>query len=217
MAESVDDVCLYSGDNANREWRDVSGCDSEVPVVKEDGICLDWDESCLESEVMSSVIEENGNIKFSRITLGALEDLGYMVDYFQADDFTAADLGTGCACSRRLGQSIAEHRQEVSQSRSLIGDETIPQRRQLRPSVEAEKHAKEVGKEHLRQMQLRKTSQTESPIVSVFFEEGGKIFAVVVSGNDAESGTTRTTGFQGGGKSTGQQEVFQNGDKEPYE
>ena len=44
--------------------------------------------------------------KISRITVGAIEDLGYTVDYSGADAYGYSDLGSSCKCKgRRLGET----------------------------------------------------------------------------------------------------------------
>ena len=39
--------------------------------------------------------------KLSRVTIGALEDMGYTVDYSAADTFGRANLGSDCVCGNR--------------------------------------------------------------------------------------------------------------------
>lgn len=39
-----------------------------------------------------------GNLALSTVTIASLEDIGYVVDYSQADSYTAADMG-GCVCN----------------------------------------------------------------------------------------------------------------------
>jgi hypothetical protein len=59
----------------------------------------------LKNEVLTFTLGEK---KISRITLGALEDLGYVVNYTAADPYGPSDIGTcaGCNGSRNLkGQS----------------------------------------------------------------------------------------------------------------
>lgn len=46
-----------------------------------------WRESVYDSEVMTSIAEYN-EMQLSRLTIGALEDLGYSVDYSKADAYT---------------------------------------------------------------------------------------------------------------------------------
>jgi len=69
----------------------------------------------------------SGDNPLSRVTVGSLEDMGYVVDYTSADPFTAADLGPGCTCRRRnlrnrqqgevflLGSDSREHRRDLQE------------------------------------------------------------------------------------------------------
>jgi hypothetical protein len=56
---------------------------------------------CLKNEVLTFTLGEK---KISRITLGALEDLGYVVNYTAADPYGPSDIGTcaGCNGNRNL-------------------------------------------------------------------------------------------------------------------
>jgi hypothetical protein len=76
-----------SGTKAADEWRAI-GCSGPLPVDAAGG---HWDEKCLATELMTPK-SANGQETLSRITIGSLEDLGYKVDYNQADIFTIADL-----------------------------------------------------------------------------------------------------------------------------
>lgn len=51
----------------------------------------------MQSEIMTPRVQSKGPV--SRISIGALEDLGYTVDYSQADDFGSSDLASSCQCS----------------------------------------------------------------------------------------------------------------------
>ena len=57
--------------------------------------------ACLKNEVLTFTLGEK---KISRVTLGSLEDLGYVVNYTAADPYGPTDIGTctGCDGSRNL-------------------------------------------------------------------------------------------------------------------
>jgi hypothetical protein len=61
----------------------------------------------------------------SRLSVAALEDLGYQVDYNGADKFTAANLGPGAICNNRLRFLQGSWKQLgwVQAGRKLISDE----------------------------------------------------------------------------------------------
>ncbi|CAN0313194.1 unnamed protein product, partial [Phaeothamnion confervicola] len=60
--------------------------------------CGHWDEKQLKGELMTGLAESSGSkMPLSVVTIGALADLGYTVDYGAADPFTlpprAAEVG----------------------------------------------------------------------------------------------------------------------------
>ena len=63
-------------------------------------LCRHWSEVCFEPELMTGTLDAGKN-PLSRITLGTLEDMGYAVDYDNADAFGTADLAPSCVCNRR--------------------------------------------------------------------------------------------------------------------
>jgi hypothetical protein len=56
---------------------------------------------CLKEEILTLSV---GKKKISRITLGALEDLGYVVNYTAADPYGASDIGECAGCGRRINE-----------------------------------------------------------------------------------------------------------------
>lgn len=96
----------YTDANAVREWRAISGTTTDVPV--EEGInngtsCGHWNEfdnqpgdpanetrPDLFDELMTGYL--NPTMRLSRITVGALDDLDYQVDYDAADDYSFLSL-----------------------------------------------------------------------------------------------------------------------------
>jgi hypothetical protein len=59
---------------------------------------------CLKEEILTLSV---GKKKISRITLGALEDLGYVVNYTAADPYGASDIGKCAGCGRRINEQAA--------------------------------------------------------------------------------------------------------------
>jgi hypothetical protein len=106
--------CDYTGIHANAEYQAISGC-TAVPLEQSAGDpgvdCSHWSDACMKNDIMSPY--SGGADKLSKITLGTLEDLGYVVDYTKADPFGKADLGTaaGCICNRRSLLDV--HRNET--------------------------------------------------------------------------------------------------------
>jgi Leishmanolysin len=100
--------CPYTGVNANREYKAVSGCNA-VPLEQEaaKAACSHWDEECLVDELMTGVLRRGSKAMLSRITIGSLQDLGYKVNYNKADKYTKANLGPGCTCPSTRRRSLA--------------------------------------------------------------------------------------------------------------
>jgi Leishmanolysin len=125
--------CPYKAVHASAEYKKISGC-SVVPMETSgssgDGTyCSHWDEDCLKNELMTGTLNLGGPNPLSRITIGALEDMGYPVTYSFADSYTASSLGTGCSCRRRLTQNGESFL--LSKSRELSEDSKTRRRTQL--------------------------------------------------------------------------------------
>jgi hypothetical protein len=113
-----------TGTRADQEWKAI-GCSGPLPVELDGGsgtANAHWDETCLRKELMTGYISLSG-MPISKITLGSLEDMGYKVDFNQADPFTIADLGQcGSSCPQQGGRRLQsnERRAQVT-----LGSEEI--------------------------------------------------------------------------------------------
>lgn len=90
------------GAQATEEYKLISGCDT-IPTEQEGSAgsrCKHWSETCLDSELMTTTLNEGSN-PMSRITVGGLEDLGYVVDYSNAGAFTSDNVDASCLCNNR--------------------------------------------------------------------------------------------------------------------
>jgi Leishmanolysin len=63
--------------------------------------CSHWAERCLGRELMTGFANPGSRNPLSRITIGSLDDMGYAVDYTQADPYGAANLNSTCVCGQR--------------------------------------------------------------------------------------------------------------------
>jgi hypothetical protein len=89
----------YVGTNARREYRNLSGNQSAtgVPLENTGGTGTrdaHWRESTFDNELMTGYVDTGAN-PLSRITIGALADLGYQVDYNRADTYFLPGSSTG--------------------------------------------------------------------------------------------------------------------------
>jgi hypothetical protein len=105
--------CVYDASRkASKEWQDLTSCPTSSPIpVETDGkswtACQHWDESCLQGELMTGYI--SGALELSRMTVAALDDLGYSVDYSQADPYPVSKVRSSCMCSERRLEEPGDH------------------------------------------------------------------------------------------------------------
>ena len=90
---SLTDGPLYVGLNAVREFNTIYGENVRgIPLEKEGGAgtkAAHWSEAVMKTELMTGFAEAPGTrMPLSTITVGALADIGYQVDYARADPFT---------------------------------------------------------------------------------------------------------------------------------
>jgi Ca2+-binding RTX toxin-like protein len=80
----------YTGPQALAEFTALGGTGASIPLenIAQGGTGKEWSEEYFDSELMSAEFETSGPMPMSRITLGALADLGYSVDMEAADDYT---------------------------------------------------------------------------------------------------------------------------------
>ena len=71
---------------------------------------LSWDPACFGREFFVPTVSRGA--KISRVTVGALEDLGYTVDYSGAGSYTYDDLGAWCKCRTRRGLRLGEESED---------------------------------------------------------------------------------------------------------
>ena len=76
---------VYVGQNAVEEYRLLTGNSNESFVpLSDDG---HWSEFIFGNEVLTPSINFSSDVVLSRLTIASLEDLGYVVDYSQADPY----------------------------------------------------------------------------------------------------------------------------------
>jgi hypothetical protein len=106
----VAENCPYIGEMATAEYKTLSGCDV-VPIEQSGDAgsrCKHWAESCLNTELMTTTLDTGAN-PMSRVTIGSLADLGYAVNYTNAQPFTADDLDPSCLCNNRKQRQLSHH------------------------------------------------------------------------------------------------------------
>ncbi len=170
--------CVYKADsNATREWRSLSGCSNSVPVESsfpdDTAIhCGHWDEVCMQNEIMTPNVQRRGPV--SRVTIGALEDLGYTVDYSKADNYGTSDVAASCRCSE-------------PSSRALIRKVSSQSERKLSSSGfdAAVSYGKELIRKHHSSMrqesELVDTDYALGNVAVVLVYENGELFSVTTT------------------------------------
>jgi Leishmanolysin len=178
--------CPYRGSAANREYRAIAGC-SSVPVETRGGsgtACGHWDEYCMRNELMTGYLDSGTKAILSRITIGTLDDMGYIVDYSQAEAYSRANLGSGCTCRRTLLDMMSGETMALGTVRN---GNTGPHRR---ISDEAHALAMETGRSMLKKRaQSYRKGKSFQPVnytyvgdkvVSVLVQDEGEVYGVVV-------------------------------------
>jgi len=126
---------------------------------------------------------ESSLSRLSRITLGSLEDMGYSVDYNQAENINKFTFASECQCNRRLG-----------------GNSTFIEEPERRLSNAGLAFAQNYGLAVLAQNEAaieEEISQTLIPnddlidigghVISVMYEEDGVAYDVVVRSDNSTS------------------------------
>jgi hypothetical protein len=109
---SEDDTCAYSSTSAAAaEYRSISGCAvANLPLnqSRSGGCSGHFMENCFIHELMTPTyfINSDGSVpyQFSRVSVAALQDLGYTVNFNAADEYTAANMDASCVCNKQQQQ-----------------------------------------------------------------------------------------------------------------
>ena len=131
---------------------------------------------CLKNEVLTFTLGEK---KISRVTLGALEDLGYVVNYTAADPYGPSDVGacTGCNRNRNLkGGGVNEIKKTNSCHSGIIHERAVRHGRNM---------LRDVHDRHIEHIQSKPTPEgivfTGNQRVTVMYQhEDGTLCSVVV-------------------------------------
>jgi len=103
------ETCTYRADSkAGEEFRKITNCpdDKDIPLsldsTSDTPSCNHWSQSCFGGGLLMNPILD-GNEVLTSITLGSLEDLGYTVDYAQAEPITDENFSSECKCGADVG------------------------------------------------------------------------------------------------------------------
>jgi len=126
LADSDAAPCNYTlQSRASGEYQALSGCTTAIPLEQTGGAgtaCGHWAEDCLVDELMTGFATGTTQ-PLSRMTIASLEDLGYTVDYNQADPYAVSNLDPACVCSAAL-QADGIIQQSEDKKVSKLGEGT---------------------------------------------------------------------------------------------
>mmetsp|Transcript_21752 Transcript_21752/g.47271 ORF Transcript_21752/g.47271 Transcript_21752/m.47271 type:complete len:427 (+) Transcript_21752:359-1639(+) len=166
----------YIGENAVKVWTDDWGCVGKPPVQKvilEDGTILvgaHWEEECFGAELMTPYADLG--TKLSKLSIAAVEDLGYTVDYNAASDYDGSD--TTC-CSPETGNIASSTPIKPQLSDSGVATATAYGRQVLSQSQRPAEEVASIEEEEGMIMYVG------DRFITVLIEENGSIFEVFVT------------------------------------
>ena len=97
-----------------------------------------------------NVLVENG-CPISRMTIGSLDDMGYQVNYAEADPFSGADMNPSCRCDY---------------NKRMLRSSSSSRRSRRRLSSRGKEEATSFGLEQLEQMNHEIVSRNESALLA---------------------------------------------------
>lgn len=162
----------YVGTSAQAEW-EALGCTGSIPIEADSGEegtdFKHWDDVCLRNELMTGFLSSGSSNPLSKISVGGLEDLGYVVNYDNAEPVTVNPDCCFGGNNRRLGffDNFFDRIQDFLEQ---AGPDQPRYQPELSPTLlgKARKEARRVLKN------LRETLQDTEDIIAV----GGEAVAV---------------------------------------
>ena len=217
LANSNSVPCRYSANTkASAEYQALSGCTTAIPIENDGGrgtACGHWDETCFGSELMTGKTNGLTTLPLSRITIAGLEDLGYTVDYSQAQTYTCStemDASCVCACSSRRAlfdgavrpiddtTGNEEDRMEMEEIEEVLSQQPKRRKNHRRLSDEGREAAIAQGKSLLESRKQERSATSYSllnsegdggvyigdQVINILYMEDGHIFDVLVVSDD---------------------------------
>lgn len=180
-----DEGCIYRGPKANAEYQTLSGCtNATVPMSSS---CAHFSENCFPNELMSRRVDSPGKDPISRLTLAALEDLGYTINYAAAGNYSRADIDEDCTCTNG---SRTRKRRRTTKIQPAMGSNPESGKKHKRISKETYQYAVDHGLNFLAHQRRRTRSVLSSvnigmdvliaPIVHVLVKDEDGFHSVLV-------------------------------------
>jgi hypothetical protein len=172
--DNVNNSLVYQGENARRVWTEDWNCVGTGPPIELDGGSGTrgghWDEKCFKNELMTGYLSTKYANPISKLTIAALDDLGYEVDYSKAQPYSP----TADCCKGNLQRMLQDFFEE-------------PTKPEL--SERGRKTAEDYGRKTLDQIheEAPDNHDTEDLIyvgdsfLSVMYEENGFVYQIDVT------------------------------------
>ena len=126
---------------------------------------------------MTGTVE--GDLILSRVTIGALEDIGYKVDYGTADSYSTGNINPSCLCNsgRVVRRSLRQRTQFTSRQRRNLSNDNL-------------QHAVSYGQSLLEEFSVSESPSAEGAadlivgrsVVVFYMDEDGSLRSIIVSG-----------------------------------
>jgi hypothetical protein len=120
-------------------------------------------------------------LKLSKITIGSLQDMGYVVDYGAADDYTADDMDASCVCDGGGRRELQRDKTGRSNRRTLSEEgrqNAIAYGKSVLEGRKAKRHTYRLFKSQSRSGYVGDQS------IRVFYLEDNEILSVEVFADD---------------------------------
>ena len=166
---------IYTAEAGNRVWKDTWGCTQPLPISNDGG---HWKEECFIDEALTPLLTQGEDARLSSMTLAAIEDLGYKVDYDAADQYNEGNLDLQKCC--KVAPSDMQPQISLQKGKEVSSNEA---------RNKAIEYGKKLLLERSRMQQLSDEVHQagDSPIyvgdkvVMVFYRYDGRIFEVRVT------------------------------------
>lgn len=159
------------GTKATSVWQNDWGCSGTPPIEKgfNPGTQFGhWDENCFGNELMTGIADKPS--PFSILTIASVEDLGYTVNYEEADNFDKDDLNSTCCTKMKNNRLLsspalsgAGWAEAVAFGQSILDERGI------------------LDDEESLLLEVDDLTYVGDRMVFVLFEENGQLYEVLVS------------------------------------
>lgn len=185
----------FTGPQATQAYREIFGNTATfVPLETSGGsgtVGAHWSETIFGSELMTGYV--NSVMQLSRVTVGAMADLGYVVNYAAADRFTPPPAGIEAAARMVLGGALASGAQAQAVTSNGAKPSSVP----LRATVVLERPQARAGAAEGAAPAVATTATSPTALANSTFKRAGLTSRVVAE--PSASIQAAFAGWYGGG------------------